>query len=83
MPTPPIVDVRTARLNEARERGIPGRNGGRTSANAVGTVRGTQRQRGRVEPLLARAVASRAYRWGEDGLGGICDDKQRLLPLAL
>ncbi|WP_052863040.1 MGH1-like glycoside hydrolase domain-containing protein [Streptomyces niger] len=21
---------------------------------------------------------SRAYRWGEDGLGGICDDKQRL-----
>ncbi|MFC8126269.1 glucosidase [Streptomyces sp. NPDC057302] len=27
---------------------------------------------------------SRAYRWGEDGLGGICDDKQRLcLALAL
>ena len=21
---------------------------------------------------------SRAYRWGEDGIGGICDDKQRL-----
>src|SRR4051812_44493352 len=21
---------------------------------------------------------SRAYRWGEDGLGGICDEKQRL-----
>ncbi|MER5946478.1 glucosidase [Streptomyces sp. NPDC001904] len=27
---------------------------------------------------------SRAYRWGEDGLGGICDDKQRLcLAIAL
>ncbi|MGW0908389.1 MGH1-like glycoside hydrolase domain-containing protein [Streptomyces sp. NPDC002853] len=27
---------------------------------------------------------SRAYRWGEDGLGGICDDRQRLcLALAL
>ncbi|MFH8487419.1 MGH1-like glycoside hydrolase domain-containing protein [Streptomyces longisporoflavus] len=27
---------------------------------------------------------SRAYRWGEDGLGGVCDDKQRLcLALAL
>ena len=27
---------------------------------------------------------SRAYRWGEDGLGGICDEKQRLcLALAL
>ena len=21
---------------------------------------------------------SRAYKWGEDGLGGLCDDKQRL-----
>ena len=41
-------------------------------------LRGLQPGRQCLELLLARPLASRAYRWGEDGLAGLSDDKQRL-----
>ena len=52
---------------------------------AVGhRARGLQRRRRGLGPFLARPGRSRAYRWGEDGLAGICDDRERLcLALAL
>jgi Mannosylglycerate hydrolase MGH1-like glycoside hydrolase domain len=44
-----------------------------------GTVREDYSQDGNAWDYFPHDQArSRAYRWGEDGLGGICDDKQRL-----
>ncbi len=40
--------------------------------------RGLQRRRGCLELFLARPGPRRAYRWGEDGLAGLSDHKQRL-----
>ena len=40
--------------------------------------RGLQRERQRVGLFTHDQSRSRAYRWGEDGLGGISDDQQRL-----
>ena len=40
--------------------------------------RGLQRRRQRVELLPARPARSRVYRWNEDGLAGISDDKGHL-----
>ena len=50
-----------------------------------GTVRDDYSADGNAWKYLPHDMArSRAYRWGEDGLGGLCDDKQRLcLGLAL
>ena len=45
-------------------------------------ARGLQRERRRLELLPHDHARSRAYRWGEDGLAGFCDEKQ-LLCLAL
>ena len=46
--------------------------------------RGLQPGRRRLGLLPHDHARSRAYRWGEDGLAGICDDEQRLcLCLAL
>src|SRR5688572_29692328 len=46
--------------------------------------RGLQRKRRRVEFFTHDHARSRAYRWGEDGIAGVCDDQQRLcLALAL
>ena len=68
------------RLNEAREAGIPWKKWGPyLSERQWGTVREDYSEDGDAWNYFTHDQArSRAYRWGEDGLGGICDDKQRL-----
>jgi hypothetical protein len=81
MPTPPIVDVtEQTRLNDARERGIPWKKWGPyLSERQWGTVREDYSDNGDAWGHFSHDQSrSRAYRWGEDGLGGICDDTQRL-----
>ena len=76
-----IVDVtEQKRLNEAREAGIPWKKWGPyLSERQWGTVREDYSQDGNAWDYFSHDQArSRAYRWGEDGLGGICDEKQRL-----
>ena len=47
-------------------------------------ARGLQRRRRRLGLFPHEHAASRAYRWGEDGIAGLCDNKQRLcISLAL
>src|ERR1700747_2516607 len=59
-------------MNPAK-REFHGRNGARISANARGG------QHGNAWNYCSHDQArSRAYRWGEDGLAGISDDKQQL-----
>jgi len=68
------------RLNEAREKGIPWKKWGPyLSERQWGTVREDYSENGDAWNYFSHDQArSRAYRWGEDGLGGICDEKQRL-----
>ena len=76
-----IVDVtEQKRLNEAREAGIPWKKWGPyLSERQWGTVREDYSQDGNAWDYFSHDQArSRAYRWGEDGLGGLSDDKQRL-----
>ena len=76
-----IVDViEQKRLNEARETGIPWKKWGPyLSERQWGTVREDYSENGDAWNYFSHDQArSRAYRWGEDGLGGICDEKQRL-----
>src|SRR6187431_2475651 len=76
-----IVDVtEQTRLNEAREKDIPWKKWGPyLSERQWGTVREDYSENGDAWNYLSHDEArSRAYRWGEDGLGGISDDKQRL-----
>jgi hypothetical protein len=75
------VDVtEQKRLNEAREAGIPWKKWGPyLSERQWGTVREDYSQDGNAWDYFNHDQSrSRAYRWGEDGLGGISDDKQRL-----
>jgi Mannosylglycerate hydrolase MGH1-like glycoside hydrolase domain len=76
-----VVDVtEQKRLNEARETGIPWKKWGPyLSERQWGTVREDYSEDGNAWDYFTHDQArSRAYRWGEDGLGGICDDQQRL-----
>ena len=68
------------RLNEAREKGIPWKKWGPyLSERQWGTVREDYSQDGNAWNYFSHDQSrSRAYRWGEDGLGGISDDKQQL-----
>jgi hypothetical protein len=68
------------RLNDAREAGIPWKKWGPyLSERQWGTVREDYSNNGNAWDYFSHDQArSRAYRWGEDGLAGICDDKQRL-----
>ena len=68
------------RLNEARDAGIPWKKWGPyLSERQWGTVREDYSDDGNAWDYFSHDQSrSRAYRWGEDGLGGICDDKQRL-----
>jgi Glycosyl hydrolase family 63 C-terminal domain len=68
------------RLNEAREHGIPWKKWGPyLSERQWGTVREDYSQDGNAWDYFSHDQArSRAYRWGEDGLAGYCDDKQLL-----
>ena len=75
------VDVtEQRRLNEAREAHIPWKKWGPyLSERQWGTVREDYSEDGNAWDYFTHDQArSRAYRWGEDGLGGLCDDKQRL-----
>src|SRR5512134_1875670 len=82
-----IVDVtEQKRLNDARDKGIPWKKWGPyLSERQWGTVREDYSEDGNAWDYFSHDQArSRAYRWGEDGLGGISDDGQRLcLALAL
>jgi hypothetical protein len=76
-----IVDtVEQKRLNEAREAGIPWKKWGPyLSERQWGTVREDYSADGNAWDYFTHDQSrSRAYRWGEDGLGGISDDRQRL-----
>jgi len=78
---PVLVDVtEQKRLNEAREKGIPWKKWGPyLSERQWGTVREDYSENGDAWNYFSHDQSrSRAYKWGEDGLGGICDDKQRL-----
>ena len=81
MPEQKILDVaEQKRLNEAREAGIPWKKWGPyLSERQWGTVREDYSENGNAWDYFSHDQSrSRAYRWGEDGLGGICDEKQRL-----
>jgi hypothetical protein len=76
-----FVDVtEQRRLNEAREAGVAWKKWGPyLSERQWGTVREDYSEDGNAWDYFSHDQArSRAYRWGEDGLGGICDDQQRL-----
>jgi len=68
------------RLNDARETGVPWKKWGPyLSERQWGTVREDYSEGGDAWNFFTHDQArSRAYRWGEDGLAGISDDKQHL-----
>lgn len=68
------------RLNEARENQIPWKKWGPyLSERQWGTVREDYSEDGNAWAYFSHDQSrSRAYRWGEDGLAGYCDDKQQL-----
>lgn len=81
MPEKQNTDVKEQkRLNDARDGGIPWKKWGPyLSERQWGTVREDYSDNGDAWNYFTHDQArSRAYRWGEDGLGGISDDKQRL-----
>ncbi len=85
MPDPSSLTAEELRLREARA-GVPWRSWGPyLSERQWGTVREDYSDSGDAWSYFSHDQArSRAYRWGEDGLAGISDDKQRLcLALAL
>jgi hypothetical protein len=68
------------RLREAREQKVPWKKWGPyLSERQWGTVREDYSEGGNAWDYFSHDQArSRAYRWGEDGLAGISDSKQRL-----
>ena len=79
----PIAYVETneqRRLNDARESGIPWKKWGPyLSERQWGTVREDYSKDGNAWDYFSHDQSrSRAYRWGEDGMAGISDDKQQL-----
>ncbi len=74
------TDAESLRLGEAREAHIPWRKWGPyLSERQWGTVREDYSESGDAWSYFSHDQArSRAYRWGEDGLAGISDDKQLL-----
>ncbi|MFC4909537.1 MGH1-like glycoside hydrolase domain-containing protein [Actinomadura gamaensis] len=74
------MDAERERLRRARAAEAPWRMWGPyLSERQWGTVREDYSGDGEAWTYLPHDHArSRAYRWGEDGLGGICDDRQLL-----
>lgn len=68
------------RLEEARLKNIPWKKWGPyLSERQWGTVREDYSENGEAWDYFSHDQArSRAYQWGEDGIGGISDEKQRL-----
>ncbi|HYX54501.1 MAG TPA: hypothetical protein VE783_13670 [Candidatus Limnocylindrales bacterium] len=79
-PSAYIETIEQKRLNDARELGIPWKKWGPyLSERQWGTVREDYSESGDAWNFFTHDQArSRAYRWGEDGIGGISDDKQHL-----
>ena len=85
VPDPASLTAEEQRLREARE-GVPWRAWGPyLSERQWGTVREDYSENEDAWSYLTHDQArSRAYRWGEDGIAGISDDKQRVcLAIAL
>ncbi|MET7567420.1 glucosidase [Streptomyces sp. NPDC005492] len=74
------ADAERRRLAEADDSGVPWRRWGPyLSERQWGTVREDYSQGGDAWSYFTHDQArSRAYRWGEDGIAGVSDDKQRL-----
>ena len=74
------MNAEQLRLDEAREQLVPWRKWGPyLSERQWGTVREDYSEGGDAWNYFTHEQArSRAYRWGEDGLAGISDDKLRL-----
>jgi hypothetical protein len=74
------MNTERSRLEEARTKNVAWRKWGPyLSDRQWGTVREDYSDNGDAWNSFTHDHArSRAYRWGEDGLGGISDDKQRL-----
>ena len=74
------MSVEQERLTQAREQGVTWKKWGPyLSERQWGTVREDYSDDGNAWDYFTHDQArSRAYRWGEDGLGGISDDGQRL-----
>jgi hypothetical protein len=84
--TAPMIGAERQRLDEADTRGVAWRRWGPyLSERQWGSVREDYSGGGDTWSWFTHDQAGyRAYRWGEDGLAGISDDKQRLcLSLAL
>jgi hypothetical protein len=79
-PLPYALTAEQQRLNDARETGVPWKKWGPyLSERQWGTVREDYSADGNAWDYFSHDQArSRAYRWGEDGLAGISDDKQQL-----
>ena len=75
-----VMVAEQKRLNEAREAGVPWKRWGPyLSERQWGTVREDYSQDGNAWDYFSHDQSrSRAYRWGEDGIAGISDDKQQL-----
>ena len=75
-----IETTEQKRLNEAREQGVAWKKWGPyLSERQWGTVREDYSADGNAWDYFTHDQSrSRAYRWGEDGLAGISDDKQQL-----
>ena len=73
-------DIERKRLEEASSKGVPWKKWGPyLSERQWGTVREDYSENGDAWNFFTHDHArSRAYRWGEDGLAGISDEKQRL-----
>ena len=71
------MNIEQARLEEARTQHAPWKKWGPyLSERQWGTVREDYSESGDAWNYFTHDQArSRAYRWGEDGLGGISDDK--------
>jgi len=74
------MNAEHARLRDADERSIPWRKWGPyLSERQWGTVREDYSEGGNAWDYFSHDQArSRAYRWGEDGIAGVSDDKQHL-----
>jgi hypothetical protein len=75
-----LPTVEHLRLQEARDNNVPWKKWGPyLSERQWGTVREDYSEGGDAWNFFTHEQArSRAYRWGEDGIAGISDDKQRL-----
>jgi hypothetical protein len=79
-PVAPIETNEQKRLTDSRELGTPWKKWGPyLSERQWGTVREDYSEGGDAWNFFTHEQArSRAYRWGEDGIAGISDDKQHL-----